>query len=274
MNAPRGESNTSAFTASTHDVSHPFLAPPVARVLESCADTCPHRSLHPPTPADMMSARSRRLATLPSIPELTPPEFIMATVLSHLEDLECGSFSSLAQQLMSLCDTLHDGSSGKTAGEGEVGASSRGGDSGAGPYTSSLPTSESGGLGAEHGVVTGAAAAAAAAAGAGAEPGGGGTRGGNHPSLAGGMASPRRQPGDVGSGLAGPAASSGASNAFTPPLLSLPDRALTQSGANVQAGAAAAAASDTRSGAVPKLSFSQSHASSTPHPRHEPLRGS
>jgi len=70
-----------------------------------------------------MSARSRRLATLPPIPECAQPELVIEQVRPHLEDLDTQSFSSLAQQLMQLCDTLQNSSS--TTPSRATGAASR-----------------------------------------------------------------------------------------------------------------------------------------------------
>ena len=64
-------------------------------------------SIDAPRGNNMMSARSRRLATLPAIPEYAQPAMIMEAVLPHLEDLEKKAFSSLTQQLMKLCDELN-----------------------------------------------------------------------------------------------------------------------------------------------------------------------
>jgi hypothetical protein len=73
-------------------------------------------SLAARTPIDaprgtIMSARSRRLSTLPTIPEWSAPELDVRHVQPHLEELDTFSFSSLTQQLMLLCDTLEHNSS-------------------------------------------------------------------------------------------------------------------------------------------------------------------
>lgn len=59
-----------------------------------------------PRGQERLSARSRRLSTLPTIPEAVLPPLVIKEALPLLGEMEASSFGTLTQQLMHLCDLL------------------------------------------------------------------------------------------------------------------------------------------------------------------------